>query len=98
MGCFGAHQLPCGEESTTLPAQRYVGQRSKILRAARNILSSGKRITLVRYVTVSKTNDQLIKGTHLGAPAAEQALGSIMLARGRTLGSARATRSYLALR
>src|ERR1039457_5896193 len=44
-----------------LPAHRYVGLRSQILRAARNIISFEQRITLVRYVT--KTNDQSIEGT-----------------------------------
>ena len=33
-----------------LPAQRYVGQRSQILRAARNIISFEQRITLALYL------------------------------------------------
>jgi hypothetical protein len=41
-----AHQLPYGEESTTLPVQRYVGQLAQILRAGRNIVRFERRVTL----------------------------------------------------
>ena len=45
MGFFCAHQLLCRQESTMVAVQRYVGQRTQVLRAGRNIVSCEQRVT-----------------------------------------------------
>jgi len=85
MGCFCAHQLSCGDESTTLPVQRYVGQCRQILRAGRNIVRFERRVTLAssgRHRNMPPNRVTPLK--RVGLPHIEPSFGLMIAQSGKT--------------